>query len=186
MSFIVGISQTTNDSCTLYNPELTIRDDRTWYDDFGVTAALAQSGPESAAAKDWSATVYPTTAFGSGTASSYKYFYAGVSFTNKAPAGVYKFRFDLTGTYSTADGAATLDETWSYIYASRSRRTAALSNWEKKTGHVVYFGTDKHWVADPVGYINETTGVYDQEPVTGILSSADEVLGGVSRTERPY
>lgn len=182
MSFAFGVSQTTANSSTLYSVTITMRDLHTWYDPFGVMANVARSGPEAGAPKNWSTTIYPSP-FQS-TTNAKQFFWGGVSFTSRAPAGVYKFRMDLNANYSKTTSSRTLYDTYSYIYADRSRGITAdtLNDWEKKTGHMVFKGGTMRWMADPVVYkdvINTGT------PYAVSISAADEILGGVSRTEAP-
>jgi hypothetical protein len=184
MSFVFGISQTTPESTTYYDVNISIRDGQTWYDDYGVVTKIAQSGPAADAAKAWSSTVYPVPVMGSATSlpssRSKQYFFGGVSFGSRTPAGVYKFYVDVTGSYS-AGTAQEHAETWSYVYASRDR-VSEYTDWQAKTAHPVFYGTDTVMlVGDP--WNADATG--STEKVAQVISSSDQVLGGISRTERP-
>lgn len=187
MSAIVGVSETTTGSATIYSPAITIRPDKSFYTN-SVKYYLCQSGPESAAAKStWSTTIYPPD-FSSSTASpdakTKNHFYVGVSFPNRAPAGVFKWHIDVTGTYSDTDRTeANYYETYSYVYASRAR-SGGLTTWQKKTGHPVFVGVDgSSWQYEPFGY--DTGSQSTTEKTSQVISHPYEVLGGASRTELP-
>jgi len=189
ISFAFGVSQTQATSSTLYSVEISLRDDKTFYDDMGIVANVANSGPDSTIPKDWSATVYPVKgAFGSAT-NAKQYFYAGVSFPAAAPGGIYKWHLDILGTYSMTDGTHSLYETHSYTYYDRDRSTSFKVNqsgtddWKQRSAHTVFKGGKKMWMFEPYHYRADDTNFTE---IGGqVISAADEILGGVSRTDYP-